>query len=313
MVVFGDVNSTLAAPWPPRSSVIPVAHVEAGFAASTDDARGAQPHRHRPALRRCSSSHSPEARENLLREGVAAERDPPRRQHHDRHARSASRRWRALDEPWRQLGLVPGRVRARDAAPPGERRRRRCSLGTAVALGRLGTQVPIVFPVHPRTRARMSRSDVANVSRVERCLLAGPLGYLDFLASGRGADCAHRLGRHPGGDDRARRSLPHAPRQHRAADHGRARDEHAAGRGPERIAEIPALLDPAAALRGDPALGREGGRTGGAPSSRTSSQLRAELSLQEIDACSQMVRTGVGSPEATPQGHPLPPGPQTTT
>ena len=46
------------------------------------------------------------------------------------------------------------------------------------ALARLGQELPIVFPVHPRTRAALTRS-----GRVETTglILSDPLGYLDFL------------------------------------------------------------------------------------------------------------------------------------
>lgn len=52
------------------------------------------------------------------------------------------------------------------------------------ALSQIARDLPIVFPVHPRTRARLAALDIrvpASVSLVE------PLGYLDFLALQRDA------------------------------------------------------------------------------------------------------------------------------
>ena len=46
-------------------------------------------------------------------------------------------------------------------------------------------------------------------------------------AAATGAAGAHRLGRHPGRDHRARRALPDAPREHGTADHGDPRHQPA--------------------------------------------------------------------------------------
>ena len=69
------------------------------------------------------------------------------------------------------------------------------------ALGSVGSRAPIIFPVHPRTRARLSDADL--LPRLEaagvRCI--DPVGYLDFLSPpGRSRRGRDRLGRSPGGD-----------------------------------------------------------------------------------------------------------------
>ena len=94
--------------------------------------------------------------------------------------------------------------------------------------------MPLVFPVHPRTRERLRGFG-----------LDGRLARLSGLARDRSrrlprlpeADVqrpagAHRLGRHPGGDDHPRRAVPHAAREHGAAGHGRARDQPAGRKRP---------------------------------------------------------------------------------
>jgi UDP-N-acetylglucosamine 2-epimerase (non-hydrolysing) len=50
------------------------------------------------------------------------------------------------------------------------------------ALGEIGDDLPLVFPVHPRTRARL-----ASVEAPPGLVLTDPLGYLDFLGVEAGA------------------------------------------------------------------------------------------------------------------------------
>jgi len=46
----------------------------------------------------------------------------------------------------------------------------------------IGKKLPVVFPVHPRTRARLKDAQVSESGLKERgLLLSEPLGYLDFL------------------------------------------------------------------------------------------------------------------------------------
>jgi len=49
-----------------------------------------------------------------------------------------------------------------------------------LALERIGEKVPLIFPVHPRTRAKLS-SEFTN-GKKSGLILVEPLGYLDFLA-----------------------------------------------------------------------------------------------------------------------------------
>jgi UDP-N-acetylglucosamine 2-epimerase (non-hydrolysing) len=56
------------------------------------------------------------------------------------------------------------------------------------ALERISERVPIVFPVHPRTRKTIAQHGLAErVSQIEALHLIDPLGYLDFLSLYSGA------------------------------------------------------------------------------------------------------------------------------
>src|SRR5205085_1625334 len=52
-------------------------------------------------------------------------------------------------------------------------------------LGRIGERLPVVFPVHPRTRARLAATRLPSSLR-----LIDPLGYLDFIGLLDGARLA---------------------------------------------------------------------------------------------------------------------------
>ena len=56
------------------------------------------------------------------------------------------------------------------------------------ALEQIATRLPVIFPVHPRTRARLDEfSFTERVARCENLRLIEPLGYLDFLRLYSGA------------------------------------------------------------------------------------------------------------------------------
>jgi UDP-N-acetylglucosamine 2-epimerase (non-hydrolysing) len=178
VVVPGDVNSTLAAALTAVKMEIPVAHVEAGLR-SFDLSMPEEVNR--IVADRFAAHlflHSAEAAENLRAEGI-----PEERQHLVGNTMIDT--LVALEDRFRAagaagaLGLVPGEYLLvtlhRPALVDGP------LLGETVAqLSALAGRMPVVFPVHPRTRKMMEAA--GGGSAASGLHLTEPLGYLDFLS-----------------------------------------------------------------------------------------------------------------------------------
>lgn len=177
VLVVGDVNSTIAATLAAVKLHIPVAHVEAGLR-SWDRAMPEEINRVlTDAVSDWLFTTEPSAEANLLREGVASERI-----HfvgnvmidtllaHREHARGLDTLERLGLEPRGYAVLTLHRPSNVDSA---DQLRRLFGV-----LSRLGERLPVVFPVHPRTR-----NAIENNLKGERIHLrmTEPLGYLEFL------------------------------------------------------------------------------------------------------------------------------------
>jgi UDP-N-acetylglucosamine 2-epimerase (non-hydrolysing) len=181
VVVVGDVNSTLACALAAAKCGAPVAHVEAGLR-SFDRAMPEEINRVlTDALADYLFTHSPDADENLRREGAPEERifrvgnvmiDTLWEYEAAARARDVAGR----------LGLQAGGYavctlhRPSNVDDPG-------TLRTVVEiLAELQSECPIVFPMHPRTRTRLETFGLADVLLEQKNLQAiDPLGYLDFI------------------------------------------------------------------------------------------------------------------------------------
>jgi UDP-N-acetylglucosamine 2-epimerase (non-hydrolysing) len=182
VVVPGDINSTLAGALAAVKLGIPVCHLEAGLR-SFD---WSMPEEHNRRLTDHLSSllltHSEDANRNLRDEGVpeALVEFVGNTMIDTLFANIETARSRAL---WRDHGLEQrGYVLVtlhRPALVDSPR-----LLGEAMeALASVASSLPVLFPVHPRTRARLSDVDVgpADVRLVE------PLAYTEFLSLQCGA------------------------------------------------------------------------------------------------------------------------------
>jgi UDP-N-acetylglucosamine 2-epimerase (non-hydrolysing) len=180
VVVAGDVNSTLACALAASKLGIPIAHVESGLR-SRDWTMPEEINRVlTDRLSDLLLTHSPEAEENLLAEGI--ERD---RIHYVGNTmidslRSLEPRARAL-ATWRQLGVDErGYVLVTLHRPSNVDDPERLEQ-IVDALLELATRTAVVFPVHPRTRARLADLGTP-AEQLSRIQLLEPLGYLEFLS-----------------------------------------------------------------------------------------------------------------------------------
>jgi UDP-N-acetylglucosamine 2-epimerase (non-hydrolysing) len=179
VLVVGDVNSTLAAALAAKKLGLAVAHVEAGLR-SGDRTMPEEINRLCvDAIADLLFTTDRAADANLLREGVAAERI-----HFvgnvmidclAAHCAAAER----LDYA-RQIGMTPGRYatltlhRPANVEDPG----RLAELLEAVVEAADG--LPVIFPVHPRTRGRIEALNLGERARSLKPV--EPLGYIEFLS-----------------------------------------------------------------------------------------------------------------------------------
>lgn len=176
VIVPGDVNSTLAAALTAVKMGIPVAHVESGLRSfdltMPEEVNRIVADRFAEFL----FVHSREAIANLEAEGI-----PTERAHFVGNTMidtlvALEGRFRAAGAAAR-LGVEPGSyvlvTLHRPALVDGQLLAR-----TVERLAALARELPVVFPVHPRTRKMMESVDAEHpgLSLVE------PLGYLDFLS-----------------------------------------------------------------------------------------------------------------------------------
>jgi UDP-N-acetylglucosamine 2-epimerase (non-hydrolysing) len=176
VVVPGDVNSTLAAALAAAKLHIPIAHLEAGLR-SFDRRMPEEVNRVLvDQLAQWCFIHSPEAKQHLEREGVPSDRIQfvgntmidtlvqlrPLINKSAIHSRLRIDRRRYLLVTLHRPALVDGPL-----------------LSPVIAhLARIARELPVVFPAHPRTRARLQAEliDAAGIRFVD------PVGYVDFLA-----------------------------------------------------------------------------------------------------------------------------------
>ncbi|HEY1512869.1 MAG TPA: UDP-N-acetylglucosamine 2-epimerase (non-hydrolyzing) [Gaiellaceae bacterium] len=180
LVVPGDVNSTLAAALAAVKLRVPVAHLEAGL--RSYDPR--MPEEHNRLLTDHIAdlllTHSQSAQANLEREGIDASRI-----HFVGNTMIDSlftflERARKL-EPWKAFDAEPGGYGLVTLHRPSLVDDDEALHLTATALADLSETTPIVFPVHPRTAARLGASGDARLLEHAGVRIVGPVGYLDFV------------------------------------------------------------------------------------------------------------------------------------
>jgi UDP-N-acetylglucosamine 2-epimerase (non-hydrolysing) len=177
MVVVGDVNSTMAGALAATKLGIKVVHVEAGLR-SFDRTMPEEINRIvTDAISDLLLVTEESGRLNLLREGIPANRihftgnvmiDSLRR-HLEKAMKSDIRERIGMRE--QRFGLVT-------LHRPSNVDNKQQLLEILKALSTIAKDLPLYWPMHPRTRARM---DEAAMPISERIQILEPLGYLDFL------------------------------------------------------------------------------------------------------------------------------------
>ncbi len=182
LVVVGDVNSTLACSLTAAKCHIPVAHVEAGLR-SFDRMMPEEINRLvTDVLSDLLFTTSPEAEVNLRREGIAAEKiffvgnpmiDSLLR------LKSTAAQSDILD----RLALKSKAYGLVTLHRPSNVDDETTLSGIMKALAEIGQNIPLIFPVHPRTRQHIADLGIETNKKSEGkgIRLLEPIGYIDFM------------------------------------------------------------------------------------------------------------------------------------
>ncbi|MEU9617935.1 MULTISPECIES: non-hydrolyzing UDP-N-acetylglucosamine 2-epimerase [unclassified Streptomyces] len=186
VVVQGDTNATLAGALAANARAVPLVHVEAGLRSHDP----AMPEEHNRVLVDAISdvlcAATPENRANLLAEGIGADRiavtgntvvEAVRS-----HLPEAAERTALLD----RHSIAPDRYVLATVHRP-ENTDDTATLRTVLTeLTALATdEVPVLLPLHPRTRARIEAERLGHL--LDGIQVLEPLGYGEFLALARHA------------------------------------------------------------------------------------------------------------------------------
>lgn len=177
ILVGGDVNSTAAVALVAAKERIPLGHVEAGLR-SFDRSMPEEVNR---VVTDHLSDHlfttEESANANLRREGIA-----PERQHFvgncmvdtlKKHVAVAIER-----APWTGFGLEPGQYALLTLHRPSNVDSTEALAALMGSIHRISSRLPILFPVHPRTRGGLEAAAIVATDGLRLC---EPLPYVTFL------------------------------------------------------------------------------------------------------------------------------------
>lgn len=185
LVVFGDINSTVAAALTAAKLGVPVAHVESGLR-SFDRSMPEEINRIvTDSLSDILFTTEQSGRRNLLREGVPDEKIHFVGNTMIDSQRDCLARARQLAAELRS----EHRVADRDYAVltlhrPSNVDDEKVLASILGAVAEVAAELPVLFPVHPRTRARIEAAPELRLllDDAPSLRLLAPVGYLDFLA-----------------------------------------------------------------------------------------------------------------------------------
>ncbi len=181
IVVVGDVNSTLACSLVAAKLCIPVAHVEAGLRSFDRNMPEEINRVVTDALSHLLFTTEESANQNLEREGI-----PTEKIHFVGNVmidtllffRDKAQESSIMDT----LGIMPRKFALLTLHRPSNVDVKEIFKGIIHALNEIQQQIAIVFPMHPRTRARISEFGLPEeFEQLTNLIVTEPLGYLDFL------------------------------------------------------------------------------------------------------------------------------------
>jgi len=180
LIVVGDVNSTIACAMVAVKLGIKVAHVEAGLR-SFDRAMPEEINRLlTDSISDLLLVSEPSGVENLRREGVADDKvrlvgnvmiDTLL------HSKQRASKSIILDA----LGVTPGGYAVVTLHRPSNVDHPETFAAIIEALKIISDELTVVFPMHPRSRANLSKMGLDEVVKSAHLKIVDPLGYLDFL------------------------------------------------------------------------------------------------------------------------------------
>jgi UDP-N-acetylglucosamine 2-epimerase (non-hydrolysing) len=182
VLVVGDVNSTIACALVCVKLGIKVAHVEAGLR-SRDRTMPEEINRLlTDQIADLLLTPSPDADENLRAEGI-----PPERISFvgnvmiDSLFKNLERARQSRIKS--ELGLIEGQYAVLTLHRPSNVDNRETFERILSALETISGSLPVIFPVHPRTRKTIAELGLSErISAMQNFRLIDPLGYLDFLS-----------------------------------------------------------------------------------------------------------------------------------
>lgn len=183
LVVVGDVNSTVACSLVASKLGIPIAHVEAGLR-SRDRTMPEEINRMvTDAISDLLLTPSPDADANLIAEGVSPD------QIHCVGNVMIDSLIRALprietSDVLSRMGLESQSYVLATLHRPSNVDDPQMLAQLIAALNEVATKLPVVFPVHPRTRLRLETEQIPLAAGIQ---MIDPLGYFDFMALMRSA------------------------------------------------------------------------------------------------------------------------------
>ena len=182
VVVVGDVNSTVACSMVCAKEWIPCAHVEAGLRSFDREMPEEINRLVTDAIADYLLTPSPDGDENLRNEGVAE----------DRIKRVGNVMIDSLFNNLERakastihsdLGIEKGNYGVLTLHRPSNVDDKDAFIGILDALEQIGERIPLVFPLHPRTKNRAEQFGLTQrLESIPNIVLTGPAGYLDFVA-----------------------------------------------------------------------------------------------------------------------------------